>query len=552
MEANQPENNSLPEAKTRPARQLSVVWIVPIVAILAGLWMVYDTLSKRGPEITLTMVNAEGIEADKTIIKVLDVNIGKITSVNLSPDNKSVVMKARLNAGTEGLLNQDTQLWVIKPRFDKGSVSGLSTLLSGVYIQLQPGKSSTHQDTFNVLLNPPVTALNVPGLRINLISRGVKALSVGDPVLYQDYPVGRVETVSFDVNRRAIVYRLFIDQPYTRLVTDNTRFWNSSGFQLKTGIDGLKFRTGPLESLISGGVSFDVPRGLPIGDQVKNMTTFSLYPDQDSINEYADERHINYVALFNDSVRGLAPGAPIEYRGLRVGTVAAVPYPLHNSMQRAFEQKAIPVLLRLELGRMEAYLGKQKDRDWQTEIAHAINQGLTARMKSGNLVTGAVFVDLDFDNKAKGQKATTIKSMPVMPTSSGGLAQIENKVTALLDKLNSLPLETTVQNANKVTADADKLMNELRQLTKQVQQIAGSPEAQRLPQNIQQTLNSMQNTLDGLSPQSPAYQELNRSIQNLNQLLREARPVVRTINEKPSSLVFDRSVKDEQPKGAKP
>ena len=550
---NKPEDDTLPEAKTRPVRQLSVVWIVPIVALLAGLWMVYDTLSKRGPEITLTMANAEGIEADKTVIKVLDVNIGKVTSVNLSPDNKSVVLKARLNAGTDSLLRKDTQLWVIKPRFDKGSISGLSTLLSGVYLQLQPGKSNSKQDKFNVLSNPPVTALNVPGLRINLISRGSQALSIGDPVLYQDYPVGRVETVTFDVNRRAVIYRLFIDQPYTRLVTDNSRFWNSSGFQLKTGVEGLKFRTGPLESLISGGVSFDVPHGLPLGDPVQNMATFSLYPDQDSINEYADERHINFIALFNDSVRGLAPGAPVEYRGLRIGTVAAVPYPLHlNENSGTFSQRAIPVLLRLEIGRMETYLGKHSEGQWTKEINHAIGQGLTARLKSGNLVTGAIFVDLDFDPKTKGRQLQTIKGLPVMPTTSGGLAQIENKISTLLDKLNSLQLETTVQNANKAAADADKLMVELRQLTKQMQQLAGNPDTQRIPQKLQQTLDSMQKTMDGLSPQSPAYQDLQRSIDNLNQLLREARPVVRTINEKPSSLVFDRSVKDQQPKGAKP
>lgn len=552
MDNNKPENETLPEATTRPMRQLSVVWIVPIVALLAGLWMVYDTLSKRGPEITLTMANAEGIEADKTIIKVLDVNIGKITSVTLSPDNKSVILKARLNAGTDNLLRKDTQLWVIKPRFDKGSVSGLSTLLSGVYIQLQPGKANTHQSTFTVLANPPVTALNVPGLRINLISRGGQALSVGDPVLYQDYPVGRVETVHFDVNRRAVIYQLFIDQPYTRLVTDNTRFWNSSGFQFKTGVEGLKFRTSSLESLISGGVAFDIPKGLPLGEPVTNLATYSLYPDQDSINEFADERHINFIALFNDSVRGLAAGAPIEYRGLRVGTVAAVPYPLHLNTNNTFEQRAIPVLLRVETGRMEAYLGKRTDSEWHAQLNHAISQGLTARLKNGNLITGAVFVDLDFDPKAKGRQMQTIKGLPVMPTTSGGLAQIENKVSALLDKLNSLPLETTVQNANKATAEADKLIVELNKLTKQMQQIAGNPETQRIPLKLQQTMDSMQKTMDGLSPQSPAYQELQNSIENLNQLLREARPVIRTINEKPNSLIFDRSGKDQQPKGAKP
>ncbi len=545
-------DSALPEANTRAARQLSVVWIVPIVAILAGFWMIYDTLSKRGPEITLTIANAEGIEVDKTVIKVLDVNIGKINSIRLSPDNKSVVMTARLNAGTDSLLRKDTQLWVIKPRFDKGRVSGLSTLFSGAFIQLQPGKAQESRREFTVLPNPPVTAPNVPGLRINLTSRGVGALSVGDPVLYEDFPVGRIETVKIDPIQRTFSYSLYIEQAYAKLVTENSRFWTSSGIQLRTGIDGLKFSTGSLESLISGGVSFNVPQGLPPGEPIQDMASFTLYPDQDSINEHTDERHINYVALFNNSVRGLVVGAPIEYRGLRVGTVAAVPYLSQTRAKHLFEQKEIPVLLRLEIGRMESFIGKTLESDWRKEIDLAIRQGLSVRLKSGNLVTGAVFVDMDFDKKFKNHSMAMFDGLFVIPSSYGGLAQIENKVSSLLDKLDSLPFQELLQNANQTTVDANKLLIELTQLTEQIKAMAASPDAQQLPQQLKQTMDSLQQTLDGLSPKSPMYQELNRSIENLNHLLRDIRPVIRTINERPNALLFDRNVKDEAPKGAKP
>ena len=545
-------DSALPEANTRAARQLSVVWIVPIVAILAGFWMIYDTLSKRGPEVTLTIANAEGIEVDKTVIKVLDVNIGKINSIRLSPDNKSVVMTARLNAGTDSLLRKDTQLWVIKPRFDKGRVSGLSTIFSGAFIQLQPGKAQESRREFMVLPNPPVTAPNVPGLRINLTSRGVGALSVGDPVLYEDFPVGRIETVKIDPTQRIFSYSLYIEKAYAKLVTENSRFWTSSGIQFRTGIDGLKFSTGSLESLISGGVSFNVPQGLAPGEPIQDMASFTLYPDQDSINEHTDERHINYVALFNNSVRGLVVGAPIEYRGLRVGTVAAVPYLSKTQVKHLFEQKEIPVLLRLEIGRMESFIGKKLESDWRKEIDLAIRQGLSVRLKSGNLVTGAVFVDMDFDKKFKNHSMSMFDGLFVIPASYGGLAQIENKVSSLLDKLDSLPFQELLQNANQTTVDANKLLIELTQLTKEVKAIAASPDAQHLPQQLKQTMDSLQQTLDGLSPKSPMYQELNRSIENLNHLLRDIRPVIRTINERPNALLFDRNVKDEAPKGAKP
>ena len=537
--------SNLPKARTQAIRQISIVWIVPIVALLVGLWMIYDTFSKRGPEITLSIENAEGIEADKTIIKVLNVTIGKVSSVSLDADNQRVIMKARLNAGTESLLREDTQFWVIKPRFDKGKVSGLSTLLSGAYIQLEPGKAAQNQSKFTVLANPPITAANVPGLRIKLTSSGVKALSIGDPVLFESFPVGRIESLEFDLARRAFIYSLFIEEAYAALVTENTRFWNSSGIEFKTGLSGLKLNTGSLESIISGGVAFDVRPGLTPGEPSKNQALFTLYPDKDSIIEYSNERHIEYLALFHSSVRGLAVGSPVEYRGLRVGSVVAVPYLIKESSHSLFEQKAIPILFKIEMGRIENFVGKYAENEWAREVNKGIGQGLTARLKSGNLVTGSVFIDIDFDKKIPSHKIASIDGLPVIPTSTGGFAQIENKVDVLLDKLNALPLNTALNNISATAENADQLIDSLKKLSVELEAVIGQPEVKQLPRELQQTLTSLRTTLDGLSPQSATHQELNR-------LLRELRPVVRTLNEKPNALIFAPKIVDEEPKESAP
>ena len=201
---------------------------------------------------------------------------------------------------------------------------------------------------------------------------------------------------------------------------------------------------------------------------------------------------------------------------------------------------------------MESFIGKTLESDWRKEIDLAIRQGLSVRLKSGNLVTGALFVDMDFDKKFKNHSMAMFDGLFVIPSSYGGLAQIENKVSSLLDKLDSLPFQELLQNANQTTVDANKLLIELTQLTEQIKAMAASPDAQQLPQQLKQTMDSLQQTLDGLSPKSPMYQELNRSIENLNHLLRDIRPVIRTINERPNALLFDRNVKDEAPKGAKP
>lgn len=546
---NQPNINKT-NAVIHLRKHLSAVWIVPAIAILAGLWMAYDTWSQKGPSIILTMDTAEGIEANKTVIKVRDVNVGKITQVRLSQDNQSVELVAQLNAKTESLLKEDTQLWVIKPRFDRGSISGLGTLLSGVYIQLQPGTTGKYKNKFQILSMPPVAGKNVPGLRISLVSKGVKALAAGDPVLFQDFPVGRIETVNLDVNKRAINYQLFIAEKYAKLVTENTRFWNSSGFQFKTGLTGITFRTGTLENMVTGGVSFDIPQDLPPGKPVQNFSTFRLYPDQDSINEYGENRHINYLALFHESVRGLSIGAPIEYRGLRIGTVTAVPYNISGNMKRLLREKSIPVLLRFELNRIENFVGKQTDKVLSDEIVYGIQHGFSARLKTGNLITGAAYIDLDFDDKAKkNQKIATLEGLPIMPTTQGGLTQIESKVTQLLDKLNNLPVEGALQNASNAFANADKLMIKLKDVAKQLKKITADPNTQAIPTNLQKTLNDLQKTLEGYSKEAPVYQDLHKTLKNLNELIRDARPVVQTIQQKPNALIFNRSGKDVQPKG---
>lgn len=528
-----------------------MVWIVPIIAMLAGLWMIYDTWSKLGPEITLNMASAEGITPEKTTIRVLDVNIGKVTAVRLSPDNKSVRVTARLDADTDSLLSVDSRFWVVKPRIDKTGVSGLGTLLSGAYIQLQPGKSPERKTEFQALASAPVTGPDVPGLRIRLNGQNVRVLSVADPVLYQGFQVGRVETAHFDPATRQMNYQLFIEQPYDRLVTDTSRFWVASGLQISATAEGLKIRTGSLETLVSGGVAFDVPRGRPLGGRVANMTPFNLYPDQDSINEQYSGRHIDYLAFFDESVRGLTVGAPVEYRGLRIGTVQALPYPLKSQKRWVLGERRIPVLLRIEPDRIESFT-QSRPNDWQQEIERAIGEGLNARLKTGSLLTGAVFVDLDFDGKLRERHTASVDGLPVLPTTSGGLAQIETKVIALLNKLNGLKLDTTLNTADQTLAEGQRTLSEVRRLTQRLDGLLAQPDTQQLPQDLRGTLQELQQTLNGVSPQSPAYQQLQQSLSTLNQLLREMRPVVRTLDETPNALLFNRSARDPEPKGATP
>ncbi|MBP8039953.1 MAG: MCE family protein, partial [Aeromonadaceae bacterium] len=211
------------QARIRNLRRISPIWLVPIVAAVIGLWLVYATLSNQGPLVTLTMSNAEGIEAGKTMIKARSVEVGMVQTVKLSEDLTHVIVTARMAVDTEDLLRQDSQLWVVKPRIERQGISGLSTLLSGSYIELLPGKKNKYRDKFDVMDTPPVAQPDEKGLRIRLISEQSRGLNIGDPVMYRGFSVGRVELSHFSTGSRQMEYQLFITAPYDGLVTNNVR-----------------------------------------------------------------------------------------------------------------------------------------------------------------------------------------------------------------------------------------------------------------------------------------------------------------------------------------
>ena len=302
-------------------RRISAVWLVPIVALVLGLWMVIHTLRSQGPEITIAFSSGEGIEADSTKIKYRAVEVGLVKSVGLADDLESVVVTARIDKAAAPLLREDAQFWVVRPRIGPGGVSGLGTLLSGGYIQLASGTGKEGRRDFEGLDTPPVTPAGTPGLNLRLVGEHAGSVSIGDPILYEGFRVGRIETAKFDVASRRMQYGAFIQAPYDALVSSATRFWNSSGLSLSVTADGIQVKTASIEALLIGGVSFGLPEGSEPGSPVEAGETFELYPDYSSVNQRPYLHGLEYVVRFPQSVRGLRPGAPVEYRGIRMGVV---------------------------------------------------------------------------------------------------------------------------------------------------------------------------------------------------------------------------------------
>ncbi len=543
--------NKSGEATVQKVKNWSPVWIFPIVTALIGAWILFYHYSHQGPEVTLITTNAEGIEGGKTRIKSRSVDVGVVESATLTDDLTHVEIKARLNSGMQKLLHNDSVFWVVKPQVGREGISGLGTLLSGAYIELQPGTKGSVPAQYPLLDSPPLASPDAKGIRILLESSKAGQLSPGDPVLFRGYRVGSVETSTFDTQKRRITYQLFINAPNDRLVTTNVRFWKDSGIAVDLTSAGMRVEMGSLSTLFGGGVSFDIPEGLDLGEPVANKTEYHLFDDQKSIQDSVFTEHIDYVMFFKDSVRGLQPGAPVEFRGIRLGTVGKVPFFIPGLKQRLNDDYRIPVEVRVEPQRLINQLGG--DPNIRAHIDDLINRGLRGSLKTGNLVTGALYIDLDFYPKAPPRgKIQEFNGYPIIPTISGGLAQIQQRLMDALDKINNLPINPLLEQATSTLAQSEKTMQHVQTTLDNLNKITSSQSMQQLPADMQTTLRELNRSMQGFQPGSAAYNKMVADMQRLDQVLRELQPVLKTLNDKSNALVFEaKDKKDPQPKGAK-
>lgn len=543
--------NKSGEAKVQKVKNWSPVWIFPIVTALIGAWILFYHYSHQGPEVTLMTTNAEGIEGGKTRIKSRSVDVGVVESTTLTDDLMHVEIKARLNAGMEKLLHQDSVFWVVKPQVGREGISGLGTLLSGAYIELQPGVKGSKPANFQLLDSPPLAPPDAKGIRILLESNKAGQLTAGDPVLFRGYRVGSVETSTFNAEKRSITYQLFINAPNDRLVTTNVRFWKDSGIAVDLTSAGMRVEMGSLSTLFGGGVSFDVPEGMDLGEPVANKTEYHLFDSQRNIQDSVFTQHVDYVLFFKDSVRGLQPGAPVEFRGIRLGTVGKVPFFIPGLHQRLNDDYRIPVQVRIEPERIINQLGG--DLDIRSHINQLMDRGLRGSLKTGNLVTGALYVDLDFYPKVEPRgKFREFGGYDIIPTVSGGLAQIQQRLMDALDKINNLPLNPLLQQATNTLSESQNTMKRMQTTLGNLNKITASQSMQDLPADMQKTLRELNRSMQGFQPGSAAYNKMVADMQRLDQVLRELQPVLKTLNDKSNALVFEaKDKKDPQPKRAK-
>jgi len=540
----EPDLSDLPQADVRSKKQISIVWLIPIVAVLIGGWLAYKGLSEKGPMVTITFESAEGLEAGKTLMKYKDVKLGQVQSIRFNADLSRVIVTAELVKEAEPFLTENTRFWVVRPRVTASGVSGLGTLFSGAYIGMDPGMEGKSSRRFEGLEIPPVVTTGVPGRHFLLRANSLGSLDIGAPVYYRQIQVGQVIGYELEENGHSLGIKIFVNAPHDKMVRNNTRFWNASGLDLKLDAGGIKLNTQSLVSIMMGGIAFETPTSLESGGPAQEGQVFRLYDSQDSIFERTFTEKEHYILHFKGSIRGLTVGAPVEFRGIKIGQVADI--------KAVFNQETltpqIKVLIETEPQRWET-MG-ETTLDNKTQIETLVAKGLRAQLKTGSLLTGQLFIDVDIYPDAAPAKVLYGGKYAELPTIPTPLQLITSRVDKILSKIETVPiekiskdLEGTLQNLKNIT-DSDELLQAvqaldqtLRETRKLVQNLNTNvaPAIKAALDQAQQTLVSVEGTL---GKDAPMQHELRQALKELGEAARSLRVLLDYLERHPDALIF--------------
>jgi len=528
-----PYENELPTPVVRNRRWIPrLVWVVPIAAAVIGISLLIRNWENAGPRITITFLSGEGVQVGKTLIKYRDVTVGHVSAVGLSADHKTVLVSADLSKDAASLLNADTRFWIVRPRIGVGSVSGLSTLLSGVYIGLKTGTATLSESHFMGLENPPALSHGPHGRELQLRAARAGSLAIGAPVYFRQFQVGRVidENLLRDGSTRVSV---FIEAPYDGFLKSVTRFWNASGIDVKLGADGLSVQTESLAAVLAGGVAFDEgpTETVPAAANMPGEE-FTLYKSEAEAMAPPDGDPRYIRMRFAQALRGLDVGAPIEFVGVNIGSVVAVDLGYER------QDKSFPVIVTAKvyphrMGQAYSVLASQGHTESEETLAAfvgtMVNRGLRAQPRSASLLTGKLYVALDFlPGSPRAAFDASIRPLE-LPTVNGTFQQLEAGVGRLVKKINDLPLEQIAADLHTDLTDLHETMSALHT---------------RVLPNAEDTLSALHRTLDSadrtLDAESPLQRGLAETLSESRSTLQAVRELADYLDRHPDALLRGR------------
>ena len=541
-----PDPDDVPQAVPRKAgpRLLQPIWIIPVVAVLIAGWIAVKHFLEQGPSITIQFQSAEGIETGKTRIKHKAVDIGVVRAVRLSRDLKSVVVTAELDrhAGSR-FLAEDTRFWIVRPRIAGGQVTGLTTLLAGSYIGADPGKAGEEKRDFVGLETPPAVTADEPGKLFTLRGEDLGSLDVNSPIYYRGVLAGRVVSADLAPDGTSVQVGVFVQAPYDKLVTMDTRFWNASGVEATLDANGVKVNTQSLITVLLGGIAFETPprdEGTPPPAPAPAKAEFNLWDTKVEALKRRETVIETYLLTFEQSVRGLNPGAPVDFRGVVVGEVRRIDLVFdrdHNAFRSVVEIAFFPERLR---SRWRNPNGRWNALSSAERMQRMVDGGLRAQMRTANLLTGQMYVALDFFPKAPKVKFNPAGKPAEIPTVAGELSGLQESIQNIVAKLDKIPfdqiavdLRHALQGLSSTAKRADTLLGRLNDDV--------APELRATLVEAKKTLKSVD---AAVSSDSPLQGNLTDTLTEVTRMSERLRELVDDIERHPESLLRGKRGKD--------
>lgn len=534
---------SRPVISRRRRWRLPLIWLVPAAAALIGLSMLVHAWLSAGPEITIAFRTAAGLEAGKTPIKYKGVTVGGVKSIALSDDGSLVIVTVSLDKSASLLTRRDTRFWVVRPRVGTGGVSGLDTLLSGAYIGADAGTAKASGSAFTGLETPPTVIAGTPGRSFTLHAENLGSLDIGSSIYYRRIQVGRLASYKLDDDGKSVNLQVFIDAPYDRFVTTDSRFWNASGVDVSLGADGLKLKTQSMATIVAGGIAFAAPDRSQ-GTTAPAHAEFTLAKDQDTALAPPDGPGQYMQLRFAQSLRGLSVGAPVLFAGVNLGSVVSMNLD-YDQAKRRFPTVVGIVVYPQRLGPVLDTLKRERDRGGDVEqhvaqfLQKMVEHGLRGQARSANLLTGQLYISLDVVPTAP-KVPFDVNARPLtVPTIDGTFDRLQEQVVSIVGKIDKLPLASIAHHLDATLAG---LGNTVQQVNGQV-----LPETTRTLQQAQQTFSAVQGML---AEDAPLQQDLGRTLQEVQRGARSLRTLTELLGRHPQSLL--RGIPEDMPPAAVP
>ena len=533
--ASSPGVQHLPQSTARRSRRISIIWIVPIVAVAIGAWLAWDTLSKEGPTITVTFESAEGLQAGQSQLKYKDIVFGTIKSLTLSPDLNHVVVTIATTHDAEPLLTDGTVFWVVKPRLFAGNISGLETLVSGSFIgMLPPETAGKAKREFTGQEDPPILSAHVPGHTFLLKSKRIGSITVGSPIFYRDLSVG--EVLGWDTGDMAnnVTIHAFVRAPYDDYIRDETRFWNASGLSISLGATGIDVKMESLRALLFGGVAFETPSADAAAPTAAENHSFPLFANREEANSASYTRAIAGISHFTGSVRGLAAGSEVTMHGLKIGRVTDVRLaadPAKGTIVAAVRYEVQPERI--------VGIGQRQYKTDKEAVAALLDRGLRARLETASLITGQQTVAMEFVADAPATAVTMEGDDFVVPsTESGGFAALASSATDVLNKVDAIPFSEIGSNLNGILGSVNKATDDA-QLKRAVDELSA---ALIVAKKTLTSVNQLATSVDtGYGNDTKFSRDLDRLLVQSDEAVRGIRALTDLLAQHPEALIKGRS-----------